>query len=429
MTIPKKMNVDPTTRPLRIAVIYSRNPLPMRRADQMTVAHLLAFLKARGHEVDLHCIDAGGSPDESERKWLSEVCNVYVYSHNITSIITGLLKVPLRLLPVQVGLFSHPKQARNVRALITKGVYDVVYTYYIRSAEIARDMGRSVRAAEDKSNNKPVTFMAYQLSQTLNSRRIAKNAPNLIYKIFYEIESRLLARYESRIWKHFTRSVLIGKKDVEEVQNVCRANGQPVIDNYVFGAHGTDVSRFTPRHDVKIRPGHLVFSGVMRTPTNIHAVQWFAANVWPLIRAARPETTWSIVGREPSAEVRELASLPGVEVTGTVPDTSVPIAEAAICINPMKAGGGMQNKLIEYMASGKAVVATSVANEGIEAPDNAIVVVDGAAEFADAVLKLLESPGLAAEIGERARDYVLKEWTWEAHFLKLENNFYSAIDN
>ncbi len=69
---PKPQEVMPTNRPLKICVVYGRTPLPMRRADQMTVAHLLAFLHARGHQVDFFYIDTGGEATAEDRAWIAE---------------------------------------------------------------------------------------------------------------------------------------------------------------------------------------------------------------------------------------------------------------------------------------------------------------------------------------------------------------------
>jgi glycosyltransferase involved in cell wall biosynthesis len=92
----------------------------------------------------------------------------------------------------------------------------------------------------------------------------------------------------------------------------------------------------------------------------------------------------------------------------------------------MLAAGGMQNKLIEYMACSKAVVASSVANEGIRAPENVMIVADTPDPFADAVIRLLIDPEVATRLGAAARAYVLSEWTWEKHFFHLEQAFYAA---
>jgi polysaccharide biosynthesis protein PslH len=426
---PKLMNVEPAARPLRIAIVYSRIPLPMRRADQMTVAHLTGFLHARGHAVDLYCINTGARAEPADIEWLkANSRSLHLYRHDLFSILRGLSKVVLKLAPVQVGLFSNPALRRDLKRKVASGGYDVVYTYYFRSAEMTRDLGRDLPSGNGHAGG-PTTFLAMQLSQTLNTRRIAKNSPSLVDRLFYEVESRLVARYESRIWQHFTRTVLIGRSDVREISRTCEEYGQPRIHNYVFGAHGTDLDRFQPRTDIEEKPNRIVFSGVMRTPTNIQAVQWFVRNVWPEIREAVPDAVFAVVGREPSAAVTKLGAAPGVEIVGTVPDTSVPIAEAAVCVNPMQAGGGMQNKLLEYFASGKPVVSTSLANEGLNGvADEHLLIADEPTNFAQAVIRLLRDQPLRERLGRSARAFALRDWTWEGHFLKLERDIYAAVD-
>jgi glycosyltransferase involved in cell wall biosynthesis len=90
----------------------------------------------------------------------------------------------------------------------------------------------------------------------------------------------------------------------------------------------------------------------------------------------------------------------------------------------------MQNKLLEYMAMAKPVVATSVANEGIGAPpDECLLIEDTPRGFADAVVRLLRDPARSAQLGMAARRYVERHWTWEAHFLKLEQAMLEVIDS
>lgn len=422
MNTPRKINVGPSSKKLKIAIVYSRSPLPMRRADQLTVAHLIEFLSARGHEVDLYAVNAGGRRDDAETAWLNERCrNVYFYEHSVGAIISGLSKVLFRKIPIQVGLFTHGDQARDIRAAAKGGKYDIVYTYYFRSAEVTKDLGRR------SGGSSAVNYLAMQLSQSLNSRRIYENAPNLFNKILYGIETKLVSRYESHIWQKFDKCVLIGPADVAEVVSLCKRFKVPEINNYIYGAHGTDLERFRPKADVLTRPNHLVFSGVMRTPTNVQAVQWFVREVWPAVLAEIPSATLSIVGREPTAEVQALSGHAGIEVTGTVPDTATKIAEASVCINPMQAGGGMQNKLIEYLASGKPIVATSVANEGVKALDGEhLVIRDCPADFATAVVSLLRDKARSDTLAAAGRKFVESNWSWEAHFLKLEEDFINA---
>jgi polysaccharide biosynthesis protein PslH len=415
--LPGEMQVEPALRKFAIAIAYSRTPLPMTRADQMTVAHLISFLSARGHEIDLYGLDIGEPMTDRQQAWLEERCrSVHLKPHGFLRSAFGALFGLLKGFPLQVGWFLNSAQ-RNAVAVGIKDV-DIGYSYYIRSAETMRRIYPA----------KP-TFVAMQLSQSLNTRRMVAHYRNLKEKLLYTVESRLVRNYESSVWRDFSRTVLIGEQDVAEIRSICRVKNLPEIDNVFFGPHGTDISRFAPREEVTPDPCSMVFNGVLRTYTNVHAITWFAAHVWPLIKKAEPKASLMIVGRDPRPEVVALGEMEGVMVTGEVENPADYISKAALCIDPVQAGAGMQNKMVEFMAMGKPIVATTVANEGIGAEPGAhVVLADEAEDMATEILKLFAEPDRAAAIGAAARKFVEQNWTWEAHFLRLEAEMLEAID-
>jgi glycosyltransferase involved in cell wall biosynthesis len=419
--LPKTMKCEPAERRLRIAMVYSRLPFPMMRGDQLTVAHLISFLAQRGHAIDLYDMALDGKLDDVQKAWLERSCrSVRCYDQGRPAKLFGLAKGLVSRLPLQIGLFDNRKLAADLRAAIGQGEYDIVYCYYPRTAPAIPNLV--------KAKGRTKSFLALQLSQTLNTERMARNETNLLKKLVFHIEAKLMGRFESRIWRDFNRVVLIGPADVAAVRAQCAAHGQPDIDNWVYGAHGTDTDKYVPARPEEVVRNRIVFSGSMLYPPNIQAVQWFVANVWPRIRTEVPDATFIVQGRDPSSEITALDGRDGIHVTGTVPDVGVIIRSAHVCVNPMLAAGGMQNKLIEYMACGKAVVASSIANEGIMAPDEALLIADDAEAFAAATLRLLRDPEESRALAERARAYVLANWTWEKHFLDLESAFYQALD-
>jgi len=414
--LPAQMRVEPAPRALSIVVACSRVPLPMTRADQMTVAHLIEFLARRGHRIDLFALDTGETLTDVQRAWLEERCRTLrLFPHGRVRSVAGVLRGLARGLPLQVGWFLNGAQIIAVREAMPGA--DIGYAYYIRSAETLRGL-----------HPNGVTFLAMQLSQALNTRRMAANYRNIRERLIYAVESRLVRPYEARIWRDFTRTVLIGWQDVTEIRAACRERGLAEIDNMVFGPHGVDTGRFAPRPDIAPAPCSLVFNGVLRTYTNVHAITWFARHVWPKVKQEEPAATLTIVGRDPRAEVRALARLDGVTVTGEVRDPADWLARAAVCIDPVEAGAGMQNKLIEYMAMGKPVVATTVANEGIGAtPGEHLVLADEPDAMAREILALFGDAGRRAGIGQAARAFVVRNWTWEALFLRLEKAMFEAL--
>lgn len=421
---PGRMNVDQAERRLTIAVICPRYPLPMTRADQMTVAHLLVFLSARGHSTDLFSVYDGSLPLAEQRQWVAAQCrNVFVFGQPWWRKVIGAGIALLRGVPLQIGWFSNASLERLVRSWVAEQRYDVVYSYTLRSAEPVRALGRGTGVREPAAEDgRPVTYLAMQVSQSLNTRRLARHAPTWPERLLYQLESRLISAYEARVWRGFSRTALIGDADVSEVRRVCAAQGLSAIDNYILSPHGVDTDRFRPR-DEPVDPYGLIFSGVMASNTNVSAVLWFVEKIWPEVRAEFPQARFTIVGRMPRRSVIALGKRPGIMVTGEVPDPADYIARAAVCVNPMQAGAGMQNKLLEYLSMGKAVVATSVANEGIRArPDKEILIADNVSEFRAAIVTLLRDPIRRGKIGQAARAYVQREWSWERHFLQLETD-------
>lgn len=420
--LPRNMDVGESPQPLRIAIVYSRIPFPMMRGDQLTVAHLISFLAKRGHDIDLYTLAVDGDLDAGQEQWLNQACRkVNIYPQRWYAKAIGLVMGIFALLPLQVSIFRNAALKRDLVRAIESDEYDIVYCYYPRTAP----------AIPPALKQKPMaaSFLALQLSQTLNTKRMAEEERSVLKRWVYRLETILMGRYEARVWQDFNRVVLIGPADVAAVKEQCRKHGQPELDNWIYGAHGTDTDKFVPATADDIVPGRVIFSGSMLYPPNIQAVQWFLDNVWLRVRAEVPEATFIIQGRNPPSTLVELDGRDGIWVTGTVADVGVLIRSAQVCVNPVRAAGGMQNKLIEYMACGKAVVASSVANEGIRAPEETLVLADDPDTFATEVIELLRHPERAIELGVAARKYVLSEWTWEKHFLDLELAFHEALDS
>lgn len=158
----------------------------------------------------------------------------------------------------------------------------------------------------------------------------------------------------------------------------------------------------------------LIFTGAMNYYPNIDAVVAFAKNCWPLIQEQVPNATWVIAGREPPPEVQSLAALPGVTVTGGVPDVRPYLASSAVALAPLQVGSGTRLKILEAFAMGKAVVSTQVGCEGLAAEAGKhLIVADRPQEFAEAVIQLLKDSELRSRLGCAGRALVEEQYSWE----------------
>jgi glycosyltransferase involved in cell wall biosynthesis len=177
--------------------------------------------------------------------------------------------------------------------------------------------------------------------------------------------------------------------------------------------NGVDTRHFEPAHTPHTEPREIVFTGAMDYFPNIDGAQWFADEVWPRLRGTA-DCRFTIVGSRPAKSVRALALRDGIEVTGTVPDVRPYLHRAAVAVVPLRIARGVQNKLLEAMAAGVAVVATPPA---VAAFDDVkalpVRVASTAAEFAQVTAELLADDKTRTSLGRAAREYVERHHDWE----------------
>lgn len=164
----------------------------------------------------------------------------------------------------------------------------------------------------------------------------------------------------------------------------------------------------------------IVFTGAMDYWPNVDGVSWFARDMLPALRQRWPQARFYIVGRSPSDAVRALAA-DDVVVTGTVPDVRPYLQHASVVVAPLRVARGIQNKILEAMAMRQAVVTVGSCAEAIGAQsDQGLVRADTAPAFVEALHGLLADAGRSRQIGNRAREFVLKGYSWQAHLAGLD---------
>jgi polysaccharide biosynthesis protein PslH len=177
--------------------------------------------------------------------------------------------------------------------------------------------------------------------------------------------------------------------------------------------NGVDIGVFNGDSQQEIA-NRIVFTGTMNYYPNIQAVQFFARECWPHIQAQVPGATWQIVGKSPPQEVERLAELPGVTVTGAVPDVKPYLAAASVAIAPLLVGSGTRLKILEALAMQKAIVSTRLGCEGLAVEAGKHLMVEDQPElFAQAVVDLLRHPEKRASLGHVGRALVEDKYSWE----------------
>lgn len=237
-----------------------------------------------------------------------------------------------------------------------------------------------------------------------------------------EIEWRKLRLREAAACRKADLTIAVSEKDRD------RLSAMAPEANITWIPTGVDIEYFNPSANQE-RPAHLVFSGSMDWHPNEDGVRYFVDEILPQIRAEVPHVTFSVVGRNPTPELRALAEAAGAEVSGTLDDIRPAMAAAAVCVVPLRAGSGTRLKIFEALAMGKAVVSTTVGAEGlaIESGEH-YVAADGARDFAHAVIALLKDSARRRRIGDAGRALVEEQYSWAQVARPFERHCQSAVE-
>lgn len=218
---------------------------------------------------------------------------------------------------------------------------------------------------------------------------------------------------EQALLRTYTRVVAVSEVDAAQLESLVPGTQVNIVPN------GVDVRYFgeaTPGPSGAHSRSHdtLVFTGTLGYPPNVDAMRFFVAEIWPLIRARRPATRFWIVGAAPSVEVQALAQHPGIEVYASVPDVRPYLADSAVAVVPLRSGSGTRLKILEALAAGRPVVSTTLGAEGLHLkPGRDLLLADTPAEFANAVVTLLERRGYAQEMAAHGQETVRHLYDWD----------------
>jgi sugar transferase (PEP-CTERM/EpsH1 system associated) len=241
-----------------------------------------------------------------------------------------------------------------------------------------------------------------------------------IWQRYYENERNRFRRwYIGRQWRKVERfehaalnwvdgALAVSEQDRARLVHRCPGLRTALIPN------GVDLDYFRPTPQPATRR-HLVFTGSMDWRPNQDAARYFVRDILPLLRKARPDLECAFVGRDPPADIRELAMVPGVHITGTVEDVRPYVERAAVYVVPLRIGGGSRLKILEAMAMGRAVVSTTVGAEGLDVVhDRHLMLANDPSGFAASVLRLLDDPDMCMRLAAAGRHIVEQRYGWSA---------------
>ncbi|MBO4600198.1 MAG: glycosyltransferase [Bacteroidales bacterium] len=388
---------------MKILVVLPRFPYPLEKGDKLRAFYQIKELSRR-NEVYLYCVShTKVLPEhiEAVRPYCKEIC--LMRSPRLVNY-KNVLRNYLHTKSLQIGYWDSIKSRKAYKAFEKKVNPDVLYSQMVRTMPLV-------------SRSEKPKVMDFQDAMSMNCERRMEKSHGLWHYILH-FEFKMLRSTEYNSFKIFDALTIISEPDSEAIPH--KQNGDiHIIPN------GVDFDYFKPierqkRYDI-------VFCGNMCYEPNVHASQYLARQVMPLVWKEIPNATLLLAGASPKREVRMLVS-DKIAVSGYVDDIRESYASALLFAAPMQTGSGLQNKLLEAMAMRLPCVTTSIANAALYAEDGRQVLVgDTAQQFADHIVALLRSPERRAEIAEAGYDFVHENFSWEKSCRQLEDILQSVI--
>ncbi len=386
---------------MKILFLCHRLPFPPKRGGKIRPFNIIRHLTESGHSVTVGSL-ARSSEELAEGQPLREYCDkLLVGLINPAAAVAHMIARLPTSIPSSMGNFYSASLHREVREELRQHKYDLVFVHCSSAAQYARSAKGipSILDFGDMDSQKWLDYSTY--------RRFPLS-------MGYWIEGTKLCRAEKRLASKFDLSTCTTQAELETLRGFDAARRTDWFPN------GVDAEYFSPA-DEPYDPDQICFIGRMDYFPNQQAMINFCCTVLPIVQARRVATKLTIVGAEPSSEIRNLANKPGVTVTGTVPDVRDYVRASALSVAPLAIARGTQNKILESMALGVPVVCSKQAAGGVDAvPGKHLLVCDSPEQYADNIIRVLKSADERRELSIASRQRVLSSHSWPASMSKLD---------
>lgn len=373
---------------MRVLWVKAGKLLPVDTGGKLRSYRILKEL-ARSHSVSLLSYYNGQRDIEYEEAIQSEfpgansICTATPDSNVLDESLHYLGRL-FQGVPFAVSKFTHPEVQRTVSAWLGGRKFDIAVCDFLAAS--LNFCGGSAT---------PVVLFQHNVETVLWQRRAATQR-NPAKRLVYWIEASKMARYEGAALHCFHHVIAVSERDKQHMLKMAPNCAISVVPT------GADTKKGVTFVTADHNPPKIVFTGSMDWEPNIDGVGYFCKEILPRVLSEFPKAVFQIVGRNPPAKVRRLAS-ESVEVTGTVASVDEYLSGATVVVIPLRTGGGTRLKIFEAMARGKAVISTTIGAEGLDVKDGRdLILADQPAHFAEGICRLLREPTFRRRYEEAA---------------------------
>ena len=386
---------------MKVLFLCHRFPFPPKRGGKIRPFNILRHFAARGWDVTVLSL-ARDAAEARAGAGIAPHCTQFLAAEVNPVAAWGrmIARLPTPE-PSSFGYFRSNDLGREVRKLLRARRFDLIFVHCSSVAPYVAGQRGAVKILDfgDMDSQKWLAYSSF------------KPAP---LSWGYWLEGRKLERRERQLAAQFDLCTCTTAAELETLRGlgVGTATGwfPNGVDGDYFAPDGSDYD-----------PELVAFVGRMDYFPNQQAVSGFCRDTLGLVRAQRPNVKFAIVGADPSPEIRALASLPNVEVTGSVPDVRPYVRRAALTIANLQIARGTQNKILESLALGVPVVCSSAAAGGVDVlPNEQLLVADSPRQLADSIVSVLRDPALRSRLAHAGRERVLSNHSWVRSMQRLD---------
>jgi len=385
---------------MRILYICHRFPYPPKRGGKIRPFNMIRHL-AQAHEVVV-CSLSRSDQETAEAQGIAPHCAQFHLAQvdNRLQSLRMLATLPT-LITASKSFFHSPKLQRTIHRLLAEQPFDLIFVHCSSVAHYVQHVQHIPKILDfgDMDSHKWLEYAHY------------KPFP---LSMGYWWEGQRVLAHEKRLARRFDLCTATTRAEWETL------NGYGAATSTAWFPNGVDSTFFSPGAE-PYDPDTIVFIGRMDYYPNQQGMFDFCADVLPLLRTYRPSLKLQIVGADPSPAVRRLGELPGVTVTGSVPDVRPYVKRAALTVAPLRIARGTQNKILEAMAMGVPVVTTSVAAGGVDAvPGDHLLTADTPEQTCAAILSVMNSAAERARLARTSRERMLTHHAWPSSMRRLD---------
>ncbi len=393
---------------MRIAYIVPYVPNLIRTRPY----NLINQLASLGHEVTVFTLGSGQQDLIDIQALKVQGRDVHYYGQPVwRSLLNCAAAVPSRQ-PLQSVYSWQRDMALQIAQHASQNQFDIVHVEHLRGSRYGSFL-------KSRLPNLPVVWdsvdcISYLFEQAANHSR------SFFGKFMTRFELSRTRRMEGDLACRFEHVLVTSPSDRNSLLGLVPSGKSPSEISVL--PNGVDLAYFHPHTEIQRDAETIVFSGKMSYHANISMVKYLVEEIMPRIWKVRPAARLCIVGKDPSPAIRQLMQNPLITVTGTVDDIRPFLWRATVSVVPLLYGVGIQNKILEAMATGTPVVTTCRALLALQAqPGKNLLAYDDPDRFSEAVLQLIADRSLQHRIGNAAVTYVRTYHNWTSITSQLLN--------